>query len=1768
MGVAITFVLTGISKITNVLVPIDGNYANTVTLTEGTTKINNVTSTQKITLPKAKSNYSLVTGYGYPVVWNYKDKALTLLSTGNTSTASNNETPAVENINTTIYIRATGIKTKVDISTAVKSATIVYAPATTGSHNSGVQFSSDSTIILQPSTKIYLKSITFKDGQYPVTLSYSTDSYTYTSSSDLNDPTKGVSSGAMTTSQRTLTVAATPLPKYDYSWQVYTYVDGVLIGNAQKDSAQTTSSTYNLNLFSYITVTASTYDYNGYATTLTGTKVNSSSVILNPSDSLQTFYVFFSTKVTYHTVTINLPTAGINSYYVTYTTVDGTPFTNVKAESNKFFVQIGSTFKIESVNYSKGYEKSGDGAGTTLKNIKENKTITLGVAPKKFKLTIYHCDTDGTQLLSYATKKEYTIQDSISLAKISEDIGGWQAIGYTFDDEDFDSLSTGPFDIDEPTTVYVVYNNPPISFTATKSTTKNTISISNIKNGASPYSYTVACYDTDGTFLLGGKTFTSNSTVLPYGYKYKVTIVDADGDTASSDFIEMDKFAPSISHTQANDGYTITFTANYTNSSGYTSIKFDDAEKYVTNKSFSKAYDTPGEKTVSFQFRGVWSPYTNTAGQIEYTYITYTINYKFTVEPRYQYIYSSSCYRAYNDNGEQKDTLVKSFDTGGIAYSNSRIVYRPTYEAYPTYLGYTMGTTSKNDTYVELPEDINTVSVITWRYRIDTYPYEIYSIREGSAREDPLTGYANTSNQIPINTMDARARIYNYKINNNSPVTPGNYSGDTITVTLATSYKNKLTKITVNYAKEMKWLYDNPDDDNDTPGWGTIRDAQQYLHTTIGWANGVLPQTLTYWTDDSKKHKIDIKQYTDSVLSQTIYYYNSVKHSYFPGGYTWKAEVVDALNRKISTSKTFAAPPKPDILWTTADATGKQINGLKITISDRSNTSGYQDIKIYYKRKKDTLWLTETIQTSSDTIIYYIDIGAKGIGIDTFTTEETIGYEAYAVYTNSEVRINGATYEYTYSDLFNMDLAYPVKVTLHEHVHSITLASYDEYDDFRNDRTYHNINEAIGLHTVSFHVKANTYLGYTGYVLSPGYNGLDYSYNDCIEKYINNHSGNWINGPKEFHIRYLNAPQVYEPYIGLGDTLESVTIGYFASDKDNSWQEISITNHDELTQIQTSQADSYIRLIEYKTKDSADYFNHNSFSPASDNTIDGYECYNAFYYIDSPLIFSIERKKIQVNTDSEAFTTSCDFEYVNSTGGNAIAANNTSIIERTSKTSGNNFVRINSYSLRLYRKNIYLQETDTGNIILPNSTSGLYELQWDKGYMITAESYQKPKMELTADKYSITCTFSDIDEDAYIKTHTGHMLTIKKKGENTPIGQYPLSFSKTTHSVTYTDTTIYPYLIQAETTYTITFVPFDKIQNDSIEDSSVTDSITTLNRQTPTFTIPSNDKIGNRFTATLDNYEDYNTVWEYEWASDKDFNQGQAIFVLNNLSENVSSTYVPSDSTNFELDKDYYITITLRATDGSMTFWTCEGDGVNYLKFHTPAAYTLNLNLKNINKIKAKSGSNSTEQIYNNGSSIPVIPNDTFTITNVEEYATLTTPNPNRTMLYKSPVTYQLLNGSDILQKGNFINGNNVSQISYQMTNSTPALTLILKATPADWVWPSGYTADTTPEGQTPILTAGIPTTDFKHQVWNELMFYLKKWSEYKSLTEAYVYSAMSEGDTTLTVERYKNALARLNLLFNALSDVIGIPTQGQTPLTAKGLQAFGDSIKYDNLKE
>jgi hypothetical protein len=88
------------------------------------------------------------------------------------------------------------------------------------------------------------------------------------------------------------------------------------------------------------------------------------------------------------------------------------------------------------------------------------------------------------------------------------------------------------------------------------------------------------------------------------------------------------------------------------------------------------------------------------------------------------------------------------------------------------------------------------------------------------------------------------------------------------------------------------------------------------------------------------------------------------------------------------------------------------------------------------------------------------------------------------------------------------------------------------------------------------------------------------------------------------------------------------------------------------------------------------------------------------------------------------------------------------------------------------------------------------------------------------------------------------------------------------------------------------------------------------------------------------------------------------------------------------LNKDYWIKIKLLATDGSSKTWTSDT-----LSFHTPSAYTVSLDLKNINKINAKSGVNATITEYANGTSIAVVPNDTFTITGVTEYSSLTTPN-------------------------------------------------------------------------------------------------------------------------------------------------------------------------------
>ena len=1736
----IKFVLIGISSITCTYhVAAGGTTSKTITSSSP-----NLTTVQSSTL--TFTGYSKETGYGYPIKINPGSGAFEYIdSDGDTSTT----TMTVTSTTDTVYVVATGTKVKIKLTNFSKIKLSVYlANATNFSNPTTKTYSNGSSPILYPGYNVKIIEATGSSGYYnnQGTCVFKDKTNTDSPTTLFNNTFSGeITIGKPTASEATLTCTANKIPTYDYSWQVYTYVDGKLVEGSQKDSATTTKNTYTLNLFSYITVDSNTYDYDGYSTTLTGSKVDSSSVILSPSKSVQTFYVFFTTKPTYYTVTVSLPEKGIDSYYITYTTVDNSTQTNVKAPSNnKVQVQIGSTFKIESVNYSKGYEKSGNGAGTTLKNIRENKTITLGAVPKKFELKIYHCDTDGTRLLSYATKKEYTIEDSISLDDISEDIGGWKAIGYTFDDEDFDSLSTSLFSIEESTTVYVVYNNPPISFTATKSTTKNTISISNIQNGASPYSYTVACYDTDGTFLLGGKTFTSNSTVLPYGYKYKVTIVDADGDTASSSLIEMDKFAPSISHTQADDGYTITFTANYTNSSGYTSIKFDDAETYVTNKSFSKTYDAPGEQTVSFQFRGVWSSYTNAAGQIQYTYITYTIDYSFDVKPRFQYKIKNYYYY-WNTTIKDAQYLSESSTT---IITNSAEFYVPSIKGY-TYKSYLLTADQELDksgtgNHFNLYSDtLNNIVLYYWK---DVYPYAVTYANESTNISTDEPAYYNTiktKSLPPVTTPDSDGNIaylYSYTVAQNGSTTtytlsaknPDEYDdyydedgNSTITVDLSLS-ANSLTTIKATYFSWVEWVNNGIS----TTASGT---------TKWDWQYGEPNYTLEYYAVAGQMHK--------GVVSATNYENSNGR---LPGGYTWYSRVIDSLGRSTTQLITsVAAPSTPTITWTRENSK----NNLKYSIPHSSLYTGYDAIRLLYKRSNSTNWNEVSVDTNTNAFTHEIELSSD---FRNFSTTEAIGYSARVIYSDSEIKYKSISYEYEPlnddgSYLFDIVLAYPIKLVLKKGVSFIEINYVDEYNTYHENVRFTyaggTINESDETSTHYIHVKNGSYIGYTSYEFEAGYAGLNF------DMPLYKETPDLVLSAETYTFSWIKEPQIFTAYIKFGDEIISATFKHLNPDDPTQYITTTLTNPNDgsLKAISTGLGDATFTLVKWVTT------NNNLYDPTTLPTPSKYDLldqpvYDAYNYPQtSPLELTLSKYIIQLNSDAAAITSYA----VNLSNANGSLTfdwlTNSSYVEITTANSACNYLKITSVVLNDYHKNVYLKNQKTQEIITP-LLNGLYPMVWGQAYYITADKYALPILQCVPDKYTITCELNQIDIDAYGNNqHTVRVID----SNGITVESINTSFSSTTWSHTFGNTSTYP--IKADSTYKIEIDLYDQLQSKIYEKAIVKDKIKTLPRKTPKgLYIDSN--ITNRAYGYVLEYEDYNQVYSYYWNTTKSITEAVAITITNNLTENVRTSPMPSGDQPFDLNSTYYAQIILSATDGSGKTWI-SGWGT----IQTPNEYLITFILNNISSIKAKSDlTNNKDQVFTNGQSLTVTPNTSYTISNVNNYNTLTTPN-NRTMTYKAPVFYTASDG----RNGTFVNAAGIAT-PITGTLSVPELTVTLTATPADWVWPAGYAAATTPEGQTPILTAGRPTTDFKHQVWNELMFYLQKWSEYKSLAEAYVYSAMSEGDTTLTAKRYSDALKRLKLLFNALSDVIGEPTARETPLTAKGLQAFGDSIKYDNLKE
>jgi hypothetical protein len=61
----------------------------------------------------------------------------------------------------------------------------------------------------------------------------------------------------------------------------------------------------------------------------------------------------------------------------------------------------------------------------------------------------------------------------------------------------------------------------------------------------------------------------------------------------------------------------------------------------------------------------------------------------------------------------------------------------------------------------------------------------------------------------------------------------------------------------------------------------------------------------------------------------------------------------------------------------------------------------------------------------------------------------------------------------------------------------------------------------------------------------------------------------------------------------------------------------------------------------------------------------------------------------------------------------------------------------------------------------------------------------------------------------------------------------------------------------------------------------------------------------------------------------------------------------------------------------------------------------------------------------------------------------------------------------------------------------------------------------------------------------------------------------MTSENTTLTAAIYNHAYEQLNTLFTNLSDaIVTNAVSHETSVTAKGLEDFGNTINYDNIKE
>ena len=469
-------------------------------------------------------------------------------------------------------------------------------------------------------------------------------------------------------------------------------------------------------------------------------------------------------------------------------------------------------------------------------------------------------------------------------------------------------------------------------------------------------------------------------------------------------------------------------------------------------------------------------------------------------------------------------------------------------------------------------------------------------------------------------------------------------------------------------------------------------------------------------------------------------------------------------------------------------------------------------------------------------------------------------------------------------------------------------------------------------------------------------------------------------------------------------------------------------------------------------------------------------------------------------------------------------------------------------------KNIHIYEAKSPNnkvYLSKNSTYTIPSGGWGVGktYIVSADPIQQATLCCDTTKYTLTINLSNIDEIFYGSQNT---ITIYDKEVGINNISTNLTINDSTASFTFGngqhDQHLEAYKFKAGQTYNVTITLIDKNGQSENNQTIISGSIVTKTRDNPKDIVLTAG--GKWIQVDIEgNYSDY-------YRADVKCN--------NNLQSSLNNVTAISEKRieNLTLNTSYTITVVLYAIDGSGDTWT------KTKSINTLSAYSVSFNLNGVSKIKAKSDIEPNGIEISNGETLSVSPDGQMEFMNAITYATIAPGTERlRNYTYTAPVTF-IKQTSEGSSSGTLYNRDKSFNSSTHTINGDN-ITFTIKATPADWEWPSGYTKDTTQTG-IPILTKGGKVSLFEYEAWNELMFYLNKWSQYlNKLYTNYENTLMTSTNKTLTAAIYNHAYAQLNTLFTNLSDaIITNAVSRETQLTAKGLEDFGNTINYNNIKE